>query len=782
MEYQKMKEICFYSKIDDEIKDEIYSALDRYFSLGDYELKKIQPENCSKCAEKNKCKVVVFALDIKMLQEDTFVNELTNRGSAVIPMVVFKSLSPSTRFRIWEPYCVLNLKEVRENLKNHEIGDSHHLTYPWDVPHIKIPSWWIWDVLIVDDEIEIKDKVSIPSFYKLLIKLLFKWHFLPESKGGINVYVSNFERIENDKRIYKIKIDKDNITGEEIPFCLETLLNMDIIFVDLLQEKKFKGLRWIREFEHIKKISGFPLVIVLSRLSRYQGQLIPASEEADYFLSKQDILSARGCSLIEILWFHLQRRNELLLDILPKDVSVEGIGGVLKEDEVEVRKDILRLLYYSRYPNVKEIQVIKSPSTGKSGAKVYFVNVRVGGHLTPTRVVKIDRLDNISYERYNFNKYISPHIEAFTSVPSFVVKMIRNSEILGGCEYPGVGVWKDYNGKWMVDFEEFLLEYPDREKIKEKTHELFDLVLAPLHRAEINLDQIKNEYGEYSETRLRNLLNFFEGVLRFENRSVELSDNSSGLPVQVYHVEAGENNKLKMKLIYRENNGMVKFFVSEVDPFLFLRRGKILRINKSSNNEESYKIERLNVSLNTNLKELQRPPKLSLIHGDLHPRNILYSHTTNYLWLIDFFTSGPGPLAFDFAVFEVNIRWFVISEIMKELTNKPRFLDFLREIEEYIADFRNPEHLSFINNLQPTYKESLISSIIAIQTAEEYAFTNYFRTEVERREYWTTVGLFALCNWRRAMKGESLCVEKLLMMTLIDFIRERHNIRIINEQ
>jgi hypothetical protein len=625
--------------------------------------------------------------------------------------------------------------------------------------------------------------------------LLFNGQILPlPASQSINVYVANFNDIENRKKIYQIEQNLQIKREREIPFNLEIISNMDIIFVDLLEGGRFRGLKWIKEFEHIKKISGFPFVIALSHLSRYQGQFISASEDADYFLSKEDIISARGPAILDIMWFHLKKKNELLLETIKgNDIKVEGLGPKNNQKENKM-ENLLKLLYYSRYPNVKKIYVIKSSPKGKSGADVYFVNVIIGEqeYITPTRVVKIDRLDNISFERYNFNKYISPYIESFTAVPSHnVAKSVIGENILAAHEYTAVGSWKDYFGKGIVDFEEFLLKFPDREKAKEKTYELFSHVLSPLHRSRIDIEKIGNEYGDYYKIRLSSLLNFFEVFLSFKNR--EIKENGSEKRIfQVYSVEIEEkegsgssNNKMKVKLLLKEEKEKIKLFIWRTDPFLFLRKGKLIKI-KPENKNENYVLNLSgNLTLNTQLDDLKKSPKLSLIHGDLHPRNILYSKSTDYLWLIDFPKSGPGPLAFDFVEFEVALRRFVLSKMMEKLYNSNKslqnFWENLEELEKCIADFTNPENLSFINNFLEREKESIISTVLAIQTAEEYAFTHYFTTEFERKEYWTTCVLFALSLLGKASKENNLILE-LMMAHLVEFIQTHHNIKIVKKK
>ena len=799
-----MNALWFYSEIEE--SEEIYNALKRYFEhVGHFKLEKTPTLSLSEIYERrDESRIIVYAPDVETLQNTPIINTLTNLGIPVVPLVLSKSATPSCRFRVWEPYDVRELRRLMENLEFHKRPAPGHYTYPWPLPSINIPDWWTWDALIVDDEIEFhkKDSVDIkmPSFYTLLIKLLLNGQILPLSKGSINIYVSNFEEIEG-KKIYKInkEIPKNNqsnkycIKGISVPFNHETISNMDVIFVDLLEEEKFKGLKWIKEFEHIKKISGFPFVIALSQLSRYQGQFISASEDVDYFLSKEDIISARGPSLLEIMWYHLQKKNELLLKVLDRDKSDKKIEVKNLQKNGEHIKNLLKLLYYSRYPDVKEIFVIKSSSKGKSGAGVYFVNVMIGDHdhITPTRVVKIDRLDNISFERYNFHKHISPHIESFTAVPSYnLAKIIIGENILAAHEYTAVGSWKDYFGEGIVDFEEFLLKYPDKEKVKEKTYQLFSLILSPLHRSRIDLKRIEEEYGEYYKIRLNSLLNFFEVFLRFKGREINKEARETGFKeFQVYSGESEETEeKMRVKLFQKvqvEKKERIQLYTSQLEPFLFLRRGKIIKLNvekKNDNEKDGYVLNLgpcCELFLNHELDELKKPPKLSLIHGDLHPRNILYSRSTDYLWLIDFFNSGPGVLAFDFAEFEVNTRWFVICEIIKKLSAKhDKLLTYFNELEECIMNFRNPETLSFINELKEPDKQSLISSVIAIQTAEEYAFTHYFPTEVERREYWTACGLFALCNLRRALK-QNENVKAIMMKHLVYFIQQYRNIPLI---
>ena len=48
------------------------------------------------------------------------------------------------------------------------------------------------------------------------------------------------------------------------------------------------------------------------------------------------------------------------------------------------------------------------------------------------------------------------------------------------------------------------------------------------------------------------------------------------------------------------------------------------------------------------------PVRYSLIHGDLHPRNVLVDHDN--AWLLDFAETGVGPTLYDFTVLEVNLR------------------------------------------------------------------------------------------------------------------------------
>jgi hypothetical protein len=839
--YSPVKEI-----IEEKIIEEIFKALQRYFkyfSLNEkmeqspLNLEKMEQLDIFQINDKSSPIIILYAPDIETLQEDSIATRLTNLGVPIIPLTIFSSESSHSRFRVWKPYSILELKRLVENLKLHlKKPESSHKTYLWEVPSIKIPDWWTWDVLIVDDEIKIsaqERKIDASDFYQLFIKLLFNGQILPlPTSQSINVYVANFNDIENEKKIYQIEQNLQiKREGEIIHFNLETISNMDIIFVDLLEGGRFRGLKWIKEFEHIKKISGFPFVIALSHLSRYQGQFISASEDADYFLSKEDIISARGPAILDIMWFHLKKKNELLLETIEGNdiekgnhIEVEGLEPKNNQKENKM-ENLLKLLYYSRYPNVKKIYVINPSSKGKSGADVYFVNVIIGEqeYITPKRVVKIDRLDNISFERYNFNKYISPYIESFTAVPSHnVAKSVIEENILAAHEYTAIGSWKDYFGKGIVDFAEFLLKFPDREKAKEKTYELFSHVLSPLHRSRIDIEKIGKEYGDYYKIRLSSLLNFFEVFLRFKNREIK-ENGSEGRIFQVYSVEIEEkgesessNNKMKVKLLLKEEKKKIKLFIWRTTPFLFLRKGKIIKI-KSENINENYVLEPSedndpvlaalglspalllipyckdncpklfsylsgNLTLDTQLNDLKKSPKLSLIHGDLHPRNILYSKSTDYLWLIDFPNSGPGPLAFDFVEFEVALRWFVLSKMVEKLYNSNKslqnFWKNLEELEECIADFTNPENLSFINNFLEREKESIISTVLAIQTAEEYAFTHYFTTEFERKEYWTTCVLYALSLLGRASKEKNLILE-LMMAHLVEFIQKHHNIKIV---
>ncbi|HEV3145464.1 MAG TPA: phosphotransferase [Gemmataceae bacterium] len=58
---------------------------------------------------------------------------------------------------------------------------------------------------------------------------------------------------------------------------------------------------------------------------------------------------------------------------------------------------------------------------------------------------------------------------------------------------------------------------------------------------------------------------------------------------------------------------------------------------------------------------MELPARFSLIHGDMHPRNVLADRDN--VWLLDFGETGMGPTLFDFTKLEVYLRlWCLIME------------------------------------------------------------------------------------------------------------------------
>jgi hypothetical protein len=153
------QKICFYSPI-----EEIFEALQRYFKYSSLnekmeqsslDLEKMEQLDIFQIKDESSPIIILYAPDIETLQEDSKATRLTNIGVPIIPLTIFSSESSHSRFRVWKPYSILELKRLVENLKLHlKKPESSHKTYLWEVPSIKIPDWWTWDVLIVDDEIE----------------------------------------------------------------------------------------------------------------------------------------------------------------------------------------------------------------------------------------------------------------------------------------------------------------------------------------------------------------------------------------------------------------------------------------------------------------------------------------------------------------------------------------------------------------------------------------------------------------------------------------------------
>lgn len=58
-------------------------------------------------------------------------------------------------------------------------------------------------------------------------------------------------------------------------------------------------------------------------------------------------------------------------------------------------------------------------------------------------------------------------------------------------------------------------------------------------------------------------------------------------------------------------------------------------------------------------KLMEIPVRFSLVHGDLHPRNVLTDR--HHIWLIDFGETGTAPTLFDFAKLEVFLRLWCLD-------------------------------------------------------------------------------------------------------------------------
>ncbi len=64
------------------------------------------------------------------------------------------------------------------------------------------------------------------------------------------------------------------------------------------------------------------------------------------------------------------------------------------------------------------------------------------------------------------------------------------------------------------------------------------------------------------------------------------------------------------------------------------------------------------------LTQSNRGMRVSIVHGDLHLRNIMYTASTDSLWLIDFARTGPGHTCVDFTIPEVYIRQQMMAKII----------------------------------------------------------------------------------------------------------------------
>jgi hypothetical protein len=91
--------------------------------------------------------------------------------------------------------------------------------------------------------------------------------------------------------------------------------------------------------------------------------------------------------------------------------------------------------------------------------------------------------------------------------------------------------------------------------------------------------------------------------------------------------------------------------------------------------------------------------RVSIVHGDLHPRNVMYTPSTDALWLIDFARTGLGHTGIDFAIPEVYIRLNLMAKIvcreidLKHDRRSPAYLaEFIQRVSRLEASFLKVGH------------------------------------------------------------------------------------------
>lgn len=633
-----------------------------------------------------------------------------------------------------------------------------------------------WKILVIDDDMDnINDtqkKLYFEWFHRYLNKIL---------SLKVPPYLSN--KYGKNKIVNYLSFNK---VKEKFPSIEHQLLNLDIVFIDIIEESEGKhNLTGLQEIlPKIKQFRGvykFPLIIMLSRLRAYEIGDLAIEIGADYYLNKDDFFLQYPYSLNNILTNILRRERNLNDEYFNDEETEKILNGSINLgilNQTDYCQDYKRLLFllFRKVLDKRKLEVIKVFSKGKSGAltflaKIYREDVEDEfGKSSIQRIVKIDSADNMVFEKNAYEKHISPYIENFAGR----IESLSVYKEFAAISYTSVGSRIDYEIGGLLDLEEFILQNPDYNTISSAVNTIFSEILSPIHSQ--NIIDVNN-------IKFNTIFNYFKNYLPSLKKIKKFDDNDSS-EVRSFEIMSVSKNKIKFRDlktndIYQWDESK-KSQLNEIKKNVLFRVGKRFKSNiieetnsgkrescffsnfnkysEIDNYAEKFRktIEKMDDSVFGTFKKIstqsKEPKKISIVHGDLNLGNIISTPRNNNFWLIDYGKTAIGLTSIDFVKPEVEIRTHILYELISKMTydsNKSKNKDNL--IEEMAESIKLIEKMLINNNINNSdlkrfgkNKDIVKTCLLFIREIRSFAFQHYYQNYKERQEYWESLFYYSM--------------------------------------